>query len=313
MQTILGSKNFSNLNAEMVVAIGNFDGVHLGHKHLIGKAKKKAQEIGAQTAVYTFDPHPVQVLSPNQCPIRIQTQDQKLSALDSLGVNFCIVENFTIEFAHQLPEIFFEEVIIKRLRAKAVVVGYDFTFGLQRRGSIKLLRQLCEQNGIGITVIDAQFLHDTLISSTNIRRLVEHGDVVNASELLGRPYSLEGRVVPGRGIGVTLGARTANLKSLNELIPKNGVYLTSTSIERRAHRSITSIGNNPTFPNSNFAIETHIIDEAPELTGMIITVEFLERLRDQITFASPEELKKQILSDIELAKKLHDKLLMGRG
>lgn len=306
MQTIFGSQNFPNLNAEIVVAIGNFDGVHLGHRHLIGETKKKAQEIGVQTAVYTFDPHPVQVLSPNQCPIMIQTQDQKLSALDLLGVGFCIVEKFTIEFAHQLPETFFEEVIIKRLHARAIVVGYDFTFGLQRKGSIKLLRQLCEQGGVGITVIDAQFLRDTLISSTNIRRLVEHGDVVNASKLLGRPYSLEGKVVPGRGVGVTLGARTANLKSLNELIPKNGVYLTLTSIEGRTHRSITSIGNNPTFPNSSFAIETHIIDEAPELTGMTIVVEFLERLRDQITFASPEELKKQILADIELAKKMHE-------
>lgn len=307
MITITGSKNFPAKTVRPVVAIGNFDGVHLGHAHLIREARKIAEGFDSALAVLTFDPHPVRILAPDECPPLIQTPKQKEEALSRLGVDCLVIERFTKDFAQKTPEFFFEEIIVQNLRARAVVIGYDFTFGLHRKGQIETMEALGNRYDVKICVISAQFLGETLVSSTNIRRLIEHGDVVSAAGLLGRPYIIDGTVVAGRGIGQTLGVRTANIESTNALIPMNGVYLTRTLTRADGawHPSITSIGNNPTFPHSSFAIETHLIDANTDLMGKEIAVEFLERMRDQFAFDSPGELRDQILKDIETARGKH--------
>lgn len=306
MKRILNSQNFPHDTIHPVVALGNFDGVHVAHRLLISETLKKARDIGGASVVYTFDPHPVKVLASAECPPLIQTLEQRIASIESLGVDICVIETFTEKFAHQDAAEFFGEVIVSKLRAREIVIGYDFTFGLHRRGSVQTLAKLGEKTQVKVNVIDAQFLNETLVSSTNIRRLVMHGDVSEAAVLLGRPYSITGCVVKGHGIGRELGARTANIESENKLLPENGVYLTVTRMGEAIYPSITSIGTNPTFHNFPFSIETHMIDSKIEALGRTATIEFFKKMRDQIAFGSQEELKEQIKKDIDAARILHE-------
>jgi len=305
MQRVFGSENFPREARGPVVALGNFDGVHLGHRGVIGKASELAGSRGAPCAVYTFHPHPVKILAPAECPPLIQTLEQRLAVLDRLGVDTCVIEPFTPELAAMGAENFFHEVIGGRLGAQAVVVGYDFTFGRRRFGTTELLAELGKRFGIETAVLDAQFLNDKLVSSTNIRRLIESGAVAEAGLLLGRPYSMDGTVVRGRGIGSQLAARTANVETQNECIPANGVYLAESAVGEKTFRSVVSVGDNPTFHQAPFAIEAHFIDAHDDVMGERITLVFLDRMREQIAFASIDELKAQIAKDIEKARAMH--------
>ena len=306
MRRIDGSAQFPNDLPAPAVALGNFDGVHLGHRHIIGRTVALARATGGTGAVYTFDPHPVRVLAPAECPAQIQTTAQKLGAIAAAGVDCCVVEPFTAAFAAQTAEAFFEQIVAGRLRAAAVVVGYDFTFGLHRAGTTERLVEFGRRHGIRVEICEAQFLDERLISSTNIRRLVEHGEVAEAARLLGRPHRIEGTVVAGRGIGRELDARTANVAPANELVPADGVYLALAAVGGEATcPAIVSIGDNPTFPHAPFAIEAHLIDAEVDALGKPIAVDFLERMRGQVAFSSVGELREQIQKDIAEARRRH--------
>ena len=309
MKRCHGSANFPSDAPRPVAALGNFDGVHLGHRHLIDAVREKARALSGVAVIYTFDPHPVRILAPRQCPPLLQTLEQKLDTFEKLGVDICVVEKFTEEFAHFTPEAFFQRVIVERMNAAAVVVGYDFTFGIHRHGTAETLQVLGREFGVEAIIVEAQFQGETLISSTNIRHMIARGEVDAAAALLGRPYSVVGLVVPGRGTGRTLDAHTANIETQNEVIPKDGVYVSLTQVkgDGKALRypSVTSIGNNPTFPTASFAIETHLIDADVDIMGRWVVVEFLKWMRGQIAFASPEELKEQIHRDIDAASQYH--------
>jgi riboflavin kinase/FMN adenylyltransferase len=304
-----GSDNFPPDAPRPVATLGNFDGVHLGHRRLIEEACRKARSLNGVGVVYTFDPHPVRILAPRQCPPLLQSLEQKLDAFGDLGVDICVVEKFTEKFAHLTPEAFFRQVIIERMHAAAVVVGYDFTFGVHRHGTAESLQVLGGEYGVEAIIVEAQFQGETLISSTNIRHMIARGEVDGAASLLGRPYSIVGRVVPGRGTGRTLDAHTANIQTENEVIPQDGVYISLTQVKgdgkALSHPSVTSIGSNPTFPQASFAIETHLIDAEVDIMGREVTVEFLKWMRDQITFGSTQELRKQIHRDIDAARQYH--------
>jgi riboflavin kinase/FMN adenylyltransferase len=309
MKCIFGSENVSKPFRRAVIALGNFDGVHLGHQRLLKKAQKLAAKYKGISIVYTFEPHPVKILAPQVAPPTIQTLNQKIKCIEETGIDVCIIEKFTKKFAHQNPERFFESIILRRLGGSAVVVGYDFTFGFHRSGTVEILEYLGMRNKIEIYVMDAQFLNETLLSSTEIRGLVLAGFVDKAATLLGRPYELEGKVVKGKGLGGALGAHTANIEQENELIPGSGIYLTQTKIiDGAAHfqPSITSIGTNPTFPGCALAVETHIIDFKKEIFGKKVAVKFLKKMRNQIAFPSTAELKKQISKDIAQARRMHE-------
>lgn len=311
MQRIASSRAFPAHLPQPVVALGNFDGVHLGHRRLIELAIDEARLRSGTSVVYTFSPHPVRLLAPAECPPLLQSDEQRLASIEKLGPDCTVVEPFTPEFAAMGAEGFFQEILVGRLHAAALVAGYDFTFGLHRKGSAEELKRLGQGRAIAVHILEAQFAGETLISSTNIRRLLEEGEVAEAAALLGRPYAIEGRVVAGRGLGRELGARTANIASAGELIPPSGVYFTRTRFlaegsERELRfPSITSIGANPTFPGSPFTIETHLLDAEPEVAGRRAIIEFLERVREQIAFPSARELKEQILRDLEVARRWH--------
>lgn len=311
MKRVVGSEHVPQRLPAPAVALGNFDGVHVAHQRLIAMARDAARRRGGTSIVYTFDPHPARVLAPAECPPLLQTLPQRLSAIEALGVDCCVIEPFTMAFAAQGAERFFDDILLARLGATSIAVGYDFTFGMHRHGTAEILKHLGEGHGIAVDVLEAQFAGERLISSTTIRRALAQGDVGEAAALLGRPYVIEGRVVPGRGIGRELGARTANIESANELIPKDGVYLTRTAVGdagpgQRRFDSITSIGDNPTFLRAPFAVETHLIGVDVEVAGQAVAVEFLERMRGQIAFESPEQLKEQIRRDIDEAREKHE-------
>lgn len=297
----------------VVAAVGIFDGVHVGHQQLMRKACEIAKAARAAPLVYTFRPHPVHLLSPEQCPKLLTTPEQKLRHIGALGIEATVVESFTLEFSKQTPRDFFERVIRDRLGAKAVVVGYDFTFGMHRQGTIETFEELGREAGVQVSVVPAVFAGETLVSSTVIRSMVAAGEVACAAELLGRPYEIVGSVIRGRGFGTTLAARTANLDLASELAPKDGVYVTRTLVHEgdydfgraTAFPSVTSIGDNPTFADNPHSVETHLIDAEVNLKGKLASIEFLEHMRDQARFASVDELRAQIHRDIDAARDHH--------
>lgn len=307
MKRFEGSPSFPSDLEAPIVTMGNFDGVHRGHIHLLEKTKAMAAASHGTSLVYTFEPHPACVLAPHAAPCFIQTLEQKMMSLEMQHIDVCVIEPFTKKFAELTPEVFFQRVLVERLRARAIVVGYDFTFGVHRSGTARNLETLCKKANIELVVVPAQFEGETLISSSQIRKLIELGDVARARKLLGRPYEMWGKVTSGRGVGRDLGARTANLESANKLLPRDGVYLTltTTTRDKKSYASITNVGTRPTFFDAGYAIETHLLDVTMGLSEAFISIAFLERMRDEIRFDDPKKLKIQIAQDLENARQKH--------
>ncbi|MBI4223406.1 MAG: bifunctional riboflavin kinase/FAD synthetase, partial [Deltaproteobacteria bacterium] len=297
----------------IALALGNFDGVHCGHQAILRDLVQKCRVHGWRPAVYTFDPHPAKILAPRTAPPLIQTPEQKRRALEAAGVAKVIVEKFDKKFSQMNPERFFETVLVKRLRVRGIWVGHDFTFGHKRSGHAEMLAALCKKKGIGFRVIRPHFEGETLVSSTQIRALVRGGQVDLAAKLLGRPFALTGKVVKGMGLGGKLGIHTANLKVENELLPKTGLYITTTGLRttdyglrtKKNWPSVTSVGFNPTFPGKGFSVETHLIGFNGNLRGKKIEVAFLKWLRDELVFPNEETLAAQIQNDIDEAVSFH--------
>lgn len=312
MKVIHGSSKWREKEADVGVALGNFDGVHRGHQAILRDLVQTVQKEGWLGAVYTFEPHPAKVLAPETAPLLIQTPEQKLEALASLGLDIVVLEAFDLPFSRLTPEKFFHEILVKRLKPVEIWVGYDFTFGVHRRGNIPLLESLCRGNKIGLHVIQAQFAMEMLMSSTQIRTLIAQGNVALAGKLLGRPFALRGKVVKGAGIGGKMGIHTANLHCENELLPKTGIYITLTKIKTgggwKSWPSATSVGFNPTFPGKGFSVETHLIGFEGGLRGKKMEVAFLSWLREEWTFPNAETLAAQIQKDIAEALKFHETL-----
>lgn len=302
MNVYKGSETAAGKLKRPVVTMGVFDGVHLGHQHLIKLCRQRARQLKTAAVVYTFDPHPVQVLSPEGCPPLLMTNEQKLQQLEACGVDAVVVEPFTKRFSHLSPQSFFQRVLVERLRVQEVFVGYDFTFGAQRRGTTATLGELGKAADIDVHVVEAFFSGEYLISSTAIRRQVQEGDMELVAALLGRPYSIEGHVVRGNGMGHQLGFPTANIESNNGLLPESGVYATYCLIEGRRHRSLTNIGTRPTFQGRDLRVETHVLHFHRDILGQHLHLEFLHRLRPEIPFEGPEALVKQIHKDVESAE-----------
>jgi riboflavin kinase/FMN adenylyltransferase len=298
MKTINGSIHFKKTKRPVVLTIGNFDGVHIGHQKIFKNISQTAKKLKGLSVVYTFFPHPVKIIAPSACPKMLQTQEQKLETIEKHSIDICVVEPFTASFSRLSPKNFFNGVLLKRFSPSKIVVGYDLTFGRHRTGTIELLKKLCGEKKITFELINAVFSGETLVSSTRIRKLIAEGNVELARKMLGHPYSMSGMVVKGRGIGGILGFHTANLEVENELIPSDGVYLTKTL----GHLSVTNIGPNPTFHGDKTTIETHILNYSGNLVSKKIEIIFYKRLRDEIEFKGPIELKKQIKKDIKRAK-----------
>ncbi len=304
MEVFRGTKAITRLIRNPVVAIGNFDGVHVGHKTLLDLARKAASARGGEAVVLTFEPHPAKVLAPALAPPLITTLARKLELLAALGVDACVVEPFSPALAAKQAPEFVQTVLVAALHAREVVVGHDFTYGHKRRGNVSSLGAAGIANGFQVHVVPAVTVDGLVASSTKIREFVHEGNVEGAALLLGRRFDVEGNVIRGAGRGKTLGIPTANLETTSELMPKAGVYAAYASLKSGArHAAVVNLGTNPTFTSSGrLSLEAHLLDFAGDLYEQIVRVEFQSRLRSEERFPSVEVLLSQIRRDIALAR-----------
>jgi riboflavin kinase/FMN adenylyltransferase len=292
-----------------VLALGNFDGVHRGHRKILERVHRVAAERGATSVVMTFDPHPPRVVRPDKAPATLMTNAQKLEALGEAGLQGAAIVRFTPELSRWDPETFVRVVLVDWLRVSEVWVGANFLFGHDRTGNFTLLRTLGARYGFRAEKIDPVRYKEFVVSSTRIRRLVGEGRVDEAGALLGHQYFVDGTVVRGEGRGRTIGFPTANVCSDNELLPPHGVYATTATLGQIVHPSVTNIGVRPTVDSSGrTTVETHIFDLDRDLYGTSLRVGFVQRLRDERAFESIELLKEQIALDCGRARALFGRL-----
>jgi riboflavin kinase/FMN adenylyltransferase len=303
MRLFHGTDN-ANIARPTVLTLGVFDGLHLGHQLIMKTVVDRAKAIGAVPTVITFEPHPRAVLHPESAPPLLQTFDQKIEALGVLGIEQTIVIHFDQAFSRIRAADFLREVVVDRLHAKEVYLGRGFFFGHNREGNIDLLRGVSSQLGFIADEVPEVRLRGKRIGSTMIRQLLTDGRVNLARRMLGRPYGVEGPVMRGDARGVDLGFPTANVQPHNRVIPRQGVYVTSTLIEGQWRRSVTNIGVRPTFGDAlEPSVETHVINWSGDLYGDVLRVRFLHRLRAEKKFGSIDELKAQIERDIARAER----------
>ncbi len=292
-----------------MLALGNFDGLHRGHRKILERLCRVAGERGAPSVVMTFDPHPPRVVRPDKAPPLIMTKAQKLEALEQAGVQGAAIVRFTPELSQWDPETFVRTVLVDWLHVAEVWVGANFLFGHDRSGNFSLLRSLGARYGFKAEKIDPVRYKDFVVSSTRVRRLVSEARVDEASALLGHPYFIDGMVVRGDGRGRGIGFPTANLCTDNELIPPHGVYATTAIIDGIIRPSITNVGTRPTVDTSGrTTIETHVFDLDRDLYGTTIRLAFVQRLRDERAFESLDALRAQIAADCRRARVLFDRL-----
>ncbi|MGI6684814.1 MAG: bifunctional riboflavin kinase/FAD synthetase [Bacillota bacterium] len=304
MRVITDLEDFPQDTDFVAVALGNFDGVHLGHQTLIKQMVEKAHRKKGMGVVFTFYPHPMTVLGKNNNILLLNTPEEKEKLMRQLGVDIFIPFPFDKNVAEMKPEIFVTDILIDHLRAKEIFVGYNFTFGQKAMGDAKLLKEICQRFGCEVRIIPEVKHGNIHISSTNIREFLLNGNVAMANLILGYPYSLSGIVIPGRQLGRKLGFPTANIKVDPGLVlPDNGVYVVKVKINHELFDGVANIGKRPTIDlNLPKSIEVHIIDQELDLYKENIQIYFLERLRSEKKFSDTNELTSQVNSDIMAAK-----------
>jgi phosphoribosyl 1,2-cyclic phosphate phosphodiesterase len=309
------ASHYASTGRGSVLAIGNFDGIHLGHQAILRAALQRAQETRDVATALTFDPPPLKVLRPESAPLRISTNAQRMDRFGVLGLEAAVVLPFTLELARLSPEDFVDEILVRGLRVRTILVGEDFRFGHRGAGDAKFLRELGTRHGFEVVIIPPVVYRGEIVSSTAVRREIAAGEVTHASLLLGRPFALTGEVVRGTGTGRRFTFPTLNLAPEQELLPARGVYVTRTLLEGEAksYRSVTNIGMRPTFNGSALSIETHLLDYAEEIAAKRIEVRFWKRLREEKKFSGAEELRAQITRDIASANRFFSRLRRFRS
>jgi riboflavin kinase/FMN adenylyltransferase len=291
-----------------VITIGNFDGVHIGHQALFYEVIERAHAIKGTSIAMTFEPHPLRVLKKNVSPPLITMFEQKVELIERSGIDVLISIPFTLEFAAISAQSFVEDLLVRRIGMKAIVVGEDYAFGKNREGNIDLLNSLASRLGFEVIVTSLiRTVQGTLerISSTAIRESVQAGEMQYACRMLGRHFQIRGTVEAGRDRGgKLLGFPTANLKLEDELIPKTGIYAVTVETRGGLLQGVANIGYSPTFDDRRFTVEVHILDFKEFIYGQRIRVNFIRRIRDEIKFSSLGALKDQIAKDVETARRL---------
>jgi riboflavin kinase/FMN adenylyltransferase len=297
-----------------VLSIGNFDGVHTGHRRIMRRVKQIAQERGWKPSVLMFDPHPARVVAPQRAPRLMTPPDRRAALMADEGIEQALILPFTTDVARLTPEEFARRIVVDRLGARAVLVGDNFRFGHDHAGNVETLRDLGSRLGFETEIVSAVKRRGLSVSSSGIRALLEAGRVALAARWLERPYSLQGEVVVGRGVGSRQTVPTLNLSTPAELVPRTGVYVTRThDLEAaREWNSITNIGYRPTFGESaQLTIETFLLDPLTGDTPRRISIEFLWRVREERKFSNPEALRARILRDAAAARRYF--VRAGRG
>jgi len=284
------------------VALGTFDGVHLGHRAILGTALTRAREVGVEAVACTFDPHPMEVLQPDRAPRPITPLEERLALIGDTGVDAVVVLEFTRALAAIEPEAFVKDVLLGRLHAREIVVGYNHRFGRGARGDAQLLEDLAGRLGFRAHVVPPMTVDGVAVSSTEIRAALQRGDVRSAARGLGRPYAIAGRVTRGAGRGRTLGFPTANIAPDRPLLVARGVYRGGVTVDDRQHAAVVNVGVRPTFGEDTLAVEAHLLDFTGDLYGREVRLDFLDRLRDEMRFSSVEDLKAQVFRDIAAAR-----------
>jgi riboflavin kinase / FMN adenylyltransferase len=288
-----------------VAAVGNFDGVHLGHRAILAAVAAEAKQTGARAVAITFDPHPEQFLRPAQAPKLITPMPERLRLLSETGIDAALVLSFDAELAALLPREFAQRILVSALSVTSMHEGQNFRFGQGARAGVRELAALGEELGFSVRLHDAVCVRGLEVSSSAVRALVAAGDIRRARWMLGRPFAVLSTPASGRGIGTRLLVPTVNLARYDGLLPGFGVYVTRLKVNGRAFQAVTNVGNRPTFGEASFAVESHILDFEPiELDEQTpIELEFLLRLRGERTWPSPEALKEQIFKDVARAKR----------
>jgi riboflavin kinase/FMN adenylyltransferase len=285
-----------------VVALGVFDGVHLGHRAMLATAVDHAERAGLPAVGCTFDPHPVEVLHPGRAPLPIATPEERLALITAAGVQTVLVLRFTETLARMEAEAFVKDVLLGRLRAREVVVGFNHTFGRGARGDARLLQALGDRLGFAARVVPPFYVDGVPVSSSEIRAALGRGDLERAARYLGRPYDVGGRVVEGAGRGRGLGFPTANVEADRPILLATGVYAAYADVEGTHHRAVVNIGVRPTFGEATPVMEAHLLDFTGQLYGRSIRLTFTRRLREERRFAGPEALREQIGRDVAAAR-----------
>ncbi len=325
------ASRFGKFDQSSVLAIGSFDGIHLGHQAILRSVAARARALNAVPTALTFDPSPRAVLRPDTAPSQISTIVQRIAGFRALGLEAAVVLPFTLDLSRLTPEEFVQQILLRNLRTRALFVGENFRFGHKQAGDVNLLRRLGAEHGFEVVILPPVIYRGEVVSSTLIRKEIADGDVSRAARLLGRQFVLTGEVVSGTGTGHRFTFPTLNLAPEQSLLPRRGVYITRTCLEGEqfSRRSVTNIGMRPTFNGSALSIETHLLDvtppsnqaqefvraqhAAPFSTPKRIEVRFWQRLRDEKKFSGPEELRAQIARDIAAAHRFFSRLRCFRS
>ncbi|MDM8549784.1 bifunctional riboflavin kinase/FAD synthetase [Desulfobacterales bacterium HSG2] len=308
MEFIEGIEKIEKPYKNAVITIGNFDGVHIGHQSLFHEVIERADTIGGTSVAMTFEPHPIKVLKQNGHPPLITLYEQKVELITRTGIDVLICVPFTRKFAEVTASEFVEDILVKRIGMKAIVVGNDYTFGKNREGNLDFLKNEAERLNFKLIVADwiqPPANGSVRTSSTRIREFVMDGKLAEAQRLLGRHYQIRGTVETGRDRGgKLLGFPTANIKLYDELAPKTGVYAVTVECQGKKYKGVANIGYSPTFGDHLYTVEVHILDFNDNIYGEKIRVNFIKRLRDEKKFSDISELSEQIGRDIIKAREI---------
>ena len=293
---------------DSVLALGTFDGLHLGHQQVIRHAVAHAHGSGTRSVAVTFEPHPLEVLRPGTDPVLLSTLDERVALLSNLRVDVALVLPFDLEFSQTPAHVWLDGVLAERLGARAIFAGSSYTFGYRREGTAQRLAEWGRARGIEVHLVPAVLVDGEPVSSSRIRSALREGLVDEAARLLGRYYSLHGRVAAGAGRGRTIGFPTANLAvdSPRKILPGGGVYATIATVGGRRYRGATNVGRRPTFGGGQMTVETHLLefDVRGSVVGEPFSVEFVRRIREERAFSGPEALGQQIARDVAQVREL---------
>ncbi|WP_232536194.1 bifunctional riboflavin kinase/FAD synthetase [Lacipirellula parvula] len=286
------------------MAIGNFDGVHLGHRRIAERLLERAREVGGPAIVFTFDPHPVRLLRPSESPPPLTWTERKAQLLKEIGVDWVVAYPTDQRLLQLTAQQFFDQIVVDAVGARAMVEGPNFYFGHNREGTIERLGQMTDQAGMTLDIVRPVELDGQLVSSSLIRRLIGAGEVAAAATMLTEPYRIRGMVTHGAGRGSHIGFPTANLEAIDTLLPAVGVYAGRVPLGGKLVGAAINIGPNPTFGEQAHKVEVHLIDREESLYGEPLEVEFLSKLRDVRAFGSKEELIAQLREDVSRAREI---------
>lgn len=301
MKIICGFENLPSISKNTITAIGNFDGIHLGHKKILEFLSKNADELGLFSMVLTFSPHPEKILGEKRKKM-IQTLDQRLEEIKKFGIQAVLVISFDKKFSNFSGQEFIQKILVNLLRAKVLVVGKNFRFGKNREGNTSLLRRLASRFNLQVFSLPSVSKGGMIVSSSIIRKFLQDGEIEKANFLLGRTYGIEGEVIKGKSRGKILGFPTANIQTRNEIVPP-GVFITDVEIGSKKIASLTNIGHCPTFGRQETNIESYIINFSKNLYGKKLRIYFIKKLREEIKFDTSEKLSQQIKKDLDTATK----------